>query len=232
MEMAVVLVIVGLLLSALLLPLSAQLEQRNISQTQKTISEIKEALTGYAVINGRLPCPASSLSLGQEDPIGGGACAASYTGFVPGVTLSLSPTDTQGFVIDGWGNRIRYAVTTANANAYTTSNGLKAAGLSMLNPNLYVCSANGGSTLNCGGTPILTTSAPAVIYSTGMNGRSGGTGVDELQNPNPNSADNNLVFVSHDITNASSPNGEFDDIVAWISNNILINRMVLAGQLP
>jgi hypothetical protein len=67
---------------------------------------------------------------------------------------------------------------------------------------------------------------PAVIYSTGKNGASGGTSADEAENPNPNSADNNRVFVSHDFTPT------FDDMVIWISPNILFNRMVAAGKLP
>ena len=57
-EMAIVLMIVGLLLGGMLVPLSAQMDQRNISDTQKSLSEIKEALIGYAMANGRLPCPA------------------------------------------------------------------------------------------------------------------------------------------------------------------------------
>ncbi len=53
-----VLMIVGLLLGGLIVPLSAQMDQRRATETQKTLEEIKEALTGYAVINGQLPCPA------------------------------------------------------------------------------------------------------------------------------------------------------------------------------
>jgi len=225
-EMAVVLVIVGLLLGGLFVPLSAQLDQRNSTQTQKTLADIKDALIGFASVNGRLPCPADALSAGQES-ISAGVCVTPYAGFVPGVALGLTPTDSQGFIIDGWGNRIHYAVTTANSNAYTTTNGLKAYGFTITSPNLYVCNANGGSTTNCGTATSLTTSAPAVIFSTGKNGQAGATGLDEAQN-----LDGNPIFVSHDITAIGTPNGEFDDIVVWLSNNVLINRMISAGQLP
>jgi hypothetical protein len=34
------------------------------------------------------------------------------------------------------------------------------------------------------------------------------------------------VFVSH------NPTPTFDDLVIWISPNVLINRMVSAGKLP
>ncbi len=50
-EMAIVLVIVGLLLGGLLMPLSAQVEQRRIGETQKALDEIKEALVGFAIAN-------------------------------------------------------------------------------------------------------------------------------------------------------------------------------------
>ncbi|HLD09715.1 MAG TPA: prepilin-type N-terminal cleavage/methylation domain-containing protein, partial [Methylophilaceae bacterium] len=49
-EMAVVLVIVGLLLAGLLMPLSAQLDQRNTTDTQKALAEIQQALIGYAIV--------------------------------------------------------------------------------------------------------------------------------------------------------------------------------------
>jgi len=51
-ELAIVLIIVALLLSSLLSPLSAQIDQRNYNETQQQISEIREALIGFAVANG------------------------------------------------------------------------------------------------------------------------------------------------------------------------------------
>jgi hypothetical protein len=71
-----------------------------------------------------------------------------------------------------------------------------------------------------------------VIYSTGKNGGYGGTGADELANPNSNSANNDRVFVSHLPTVSTSANGEFDDIVIWLSPNLLFGNMVAAGRLP
>jgi hypothetical protein len=42
------------------------------------------------------------------------------------------------------------------------------------------------------------------------------------------------TFVSrtYQDTGATGTGGEFDDIVVWLSPNILFNRMVAAGQLP
>jgi len=55
--MAVVIVIVGLLLGGLLMPMSMQIENYNRHETKKTMDSIKEALIGFALTNGRLPCP-------------------------------------------------------------------------------------------------------------------------------------------------------------------------------
>lgn len=58
MELTVVLVIIGLLLGGLLVPLSTQRDIDYSKATDKSLADIREALIGFAVINGRLPCPA------------------------------------------------------------------------------------------------------------------------------------------------------------------------------
>lgn len=232
-EMAVVLAIVGVLLAGLLPTLSSQVEQRRTNETNKQLDEIKQALIGFAVSNGRLPCSATSASNGVEAPVGGGTCTNSYNGFVPAVTLGLSSMDAQGYAIDGWSNRIRYAITTKHSNAFTTSNGMSTTGLGTLAPDLYVCATATGITgTTCGTATSLSTNAVAVIYSLGKNGMTGGAGTDETANPNPNSINNDKVFVSHVPSQVGATNGEFDDIVTWLSPNTLFNRMVAAGKLP
>lgn len=240
-EMAIVLMIVGLLLGGLLPTLSSQVEQRRASETNKQLDEIKGALIGYAVINGRLPCPASPTSNGVESPVGGANCSNFYNGFVPAATLGLSGTDSSGYAVDSWGNRIHYAVTSWSSttpsvnNVFTTANGMSTVGISNLSPNLLVCSTASTSSSSCSVANSALTSppgVPVVIYSTGKNGGYGGSGIDEAENPNPISGDNDRVFVSHTPTPATAGNGEFDDLVIWISPNVLINRMVAAGKLP
>lgn len=257
-EMAVVLAIMGLLLGGLLPMLSGQREIQHIRDTRKLLDEVKEALFGYASANGRLPCPASSTSNGLESfctnasgacgtealspTPAHGRCASPYNGFVPAVTLGLTPVDSQGYMLDGWNNRIRYAVTAVNVASvytFTAPGAMRSAGISSLNSDLYVCASSPNpatpsqSITTCGAATILASTAPAVIYSTGNNGSYGGGGTDELANANPytnptaspNSYEDK-VFVSHDQTPT------FDDIVVWLSPNILINRMVASGQLP
>lgn len=237
-EMAVVLLIVALLLGGLLPTLSGRIEQQRTSEARKQMDDIEQATIGYAIANGRLPCPASSSSNGMESfAAGGGAangnCSNFYDGYAPAAALGLVTAD--GYAVDPWGNRIRYAVTTSNNNAYTKSGGMSATGMSALAPNLLVCStATGISASACAPGAALTASpgVPLVIYSTGKNASHGGTGTDEAANPNTNSGNNDRVFVSHAPTAGSTANGEYDDIVIWLSPNILLGKMVAAGKLP
>ncbi len=224
-EMAIVLLIATLLLTGLVPTISSQIEQRQRNETRKQLDEIQDALLGFALTYGRLPCPASTTSNGLESPSGGGACSVA-DGFVPAATLGITPTDSQGYALDGWSNRIRYSVTAANGNAFTTFNGMQSIGMSALSPNLTVCaSATGITATTCGTSISLTNNAVAVIYSIGKN--TVPAGIDEAANLN-----GDQVFVSHTPSPAGAANGAFDDIVTWLSPNILYNRMVSAGKLP
>jgi type II secretory pathway pseudopilin PulG len=59
-ELAVVFLIVTLLFGSILYTLSAQLEQRNFAETRRRLETARELLISYAIVNGRLPCPAVS----------------------------------------------------------------------------------------------------------------------------------------------------------------------------
>lgn len=247
-EMAVVLVIMALLVGGMLLPLAAQDEIRRTSETQATMKGAVEALLGFAAANGRLPCPGTADSNGIEKFATGGnasngSCSNFYDGFLPGATLGLAPLDSQGRVLDAWGNPLRYAVTNAAAdnNAFTKTNGVQTLGMANIAADqLIVCpsgngvSGTGTSSADCpSGITAYARNAVAVMHSLGKNAGTGGTGTDEQHNPNPNSpvaADR--VFVSHDPTPAAAANGEFDDIVLWLSPNVFFNRMIAAGRLP
>lgn len=234
-EMAMVLLIVGLLLGGMLPTLSSQMEAQRVSETRRQLEEIQQALQGYAVAYGRLPCPASASSNGEESPAGGGNCTNFYNGYVPAATLGITSVNGQSLVTDGWGNPIRYAVAgnTINgiATALTVNNGMRSATMDKIADAslLNVCASGTGITgSDCGSTANkLTSKIPALVFSTGKNGGYGGSGLDEAAN-----LDGNRVFVSHTPTPAAAANGEFDDQMIWLSPNILFNRMVAAGKLP
>jgi prepilin-type N-terminal cleavage/methylation domain-containing protein len=239
-EIAIVLVIFGLLLSALLLPLRAQREQAAQAQTISRLDNAKQALIGFVQANGRLPCPATDVSNGIAAPNASGPCTTQL-GFLPAASLGIQPTDAQGFAVDAWDNRIMYAVTQSNQGGaltpdYTTNNDINDVGivaLSQNTENLRVCSSDVGVTATrCSAgaeTNFLINNAVAVIYSTGATGSVAPGGPSEAINPSI-ATNPKIVFVSRDISILDPPN-EFDHLVTWISPYVLYNAMIQAGQL-
>lgn len=245
-ELAVALFVLMLLLGSIVVPLTTQVEQRKVSDSRKALDDARDALLGFAAANGRLPCPASATSNGAESFASGGSaangnCSNFFDGFLPAAALGLTPTDSQGYALDGWGlaqNRIRYAVATQTvngiSNALTRSGGMSAAGLTNLASTqfLYVCNSGVGvnANTNCGTAVALSSNAVAVIYSVGANAATGGTSAHEAENPNPNGGSADRIFVSRDRGDAAG--SEFDDLVTWIGTSPLFNRLIAAGQLP
>lgn len=256
-EMAIVLIILAFVLGALLLPLQAQRNQLFQSQTEDVLALAKRALLGYAQSHGRLPCPATAASNGMEQPLGGTAACTQLVGFLPAATLGIQPVDAQGFALDGWQNRILYAVTQSNSGGAATpdftsniadnlatplvneADGMNVVGISNLAPDLRVCLSSAGITATmCSAaapeTNYSINNAVAVIYSIGATGAQAVGGVDETANLNDADANGIIddgVFVSHGVTAAGAANGEFDHMVTWISPYVLYNTMIEAGQL-
>jgi prepilin-type N-terminal cleavage/methylation domain-containing protein len=248
-ELALSLAVLAIVATGILVPLVTQIQQRNVTTTEAAIQDIKDALLGFAALNGRLPCPAvtagttyaaEAFDSGSGGSAANGRCASFY-GYVPARTLGVTPVDRNGYAVDGWGNRIRYAVAADTiggiANPLTSTDGLRNAGLpavgavaSLLN----VCNSGVGVTAgtSCNSAVTLTASAAVVIWSPGPNAlTTGGNGTDEAQNPNPrNEASADRLFVSH--TASTDSDNPFDDVVNWVSLNTLVNRMVAAGTLP
>lgn len=253
-EMAIVLAIVALILGTSLTLLSAQQDQRRIEDTRDRLNAAQEALIGFAITNGRLPCPADP-TIATGAALAGHEAATCTTspnttgGVLPWVTLGIGETDA-------WGRRFTYSVTNIYAdpisantlgNDNNPSYSCTSANLCTLptppgNPqfsSFALCSCGGLNILSAatGGTNIAT-NMPAVIVSHGANGLGAYTPAG-LQIPVPaananetENANNDATFVSHTIALAGEAGGYFDDQVTWLSPNILFNRMVQAGKLP
>lgn len=219
-EMAVALLIVVLLLGSLLGPLSTQVESRKIAEAQRGLDQINEALVGFALAQTppRLPCPDTNND-GVEDPVGGGCTLAGLEGNVPWVTLGIPG-------IDPWGSFYRYRVTQAFAQVGGFN--LTTAGT------ISVCTTN---TCNPAST-VLTNSAPAVVLSHGPNGRGAINAATLIANPAPTAADEtensdaDTILVSRTKSESGSVAGEFDDLVQYVSVNVLRSRLVSAQKLP
>jgi len=245
-EVAVVLAIVGLLLGSAMYTLSAQLEQRDETRTARFLDEARELLLAFAIVNGRLPCPARDTSGGDELRDDSGACRDAagndeyYRGLLPARALGLQEVDAQGFARDAWGNRIRYAVAKSVIGCagapklphFTSAANLKANGITCQPADLLICkSAAGIAPASCGPSSNSLTNqnlVVAVLLSPGRNAALGrSAGPDEAAN-----ADGDAVFVARVPSPAGAVGGEFDDRLSWITVGELYGRMVAAGLLP
>ena len=68
-EFAIGMFLMSVLLSAILTPLTAQIEQRKVNETQSSLAQITDALMGFATAHGYLPCPDRTSGPGANDGI-------------------------------------------------------------------------------------------------------------------------------------------------------------------
>lgn len=214
-EMAVVLAIVSLLLAGLLPTIASQMEQQKRTETRKQLEEIRNALVGYATSQTppKLPCPAVPTKATGSNGAGVSDCSIT-TGVLPWVTLGTNETDA-------WNRRFTYSVASTFATAASGITLTSVGNLSVLN--IY--------TGSCPSTGCVGSNIPAVIVSHGTDGSGAYTsqGTKITDSTDPDEADNSNVgnnFVSHYFTPT------YDDLVVWISPNVLFNRLVAAGKLP
>ncbi len=228
-ELAIVVVIVALLLGGLLIPLSSQVEKQQYAETEQLLAEIREALIGFAIANGHLPCPAVSAVNGTEDRTGTTCSAGKRVGFVPWVTLGVAPADS-------WGNLLRYSVTPAFADSDAANQ------FSLDEPNdatwITIMTGNNTAPVNLS----LTDAIPVAVLSHGKNGY-GATSQTGVARALPGTWNNTLdEFLNANnadefwsrprTTNTGAAGGEYDDVVVWVPRPILNSRMVAAGRLP
>lgn len=253
-ELAVVLAIVGLLLGSLMYTLSAQSDQRSFEENRRRIEQVREALLAFSVAKRRLPCPAVTTptnSLGQES-LTGGTCTNFYGGLVPAKTIGYPLTDSEGFAVDAFGNRIRYAVANLITNCsgssttphFTNETNLKTNGISCQPGDLLVCKSSTGITGTTCGTAFGTNGenqimasglVVAVIASGGKNLSSASTAALAIAAGRTDEAanlDGNRIFVWHTPAPAGAANGEFDDQITWITVGELYGRLIASGALP
>jgi len=227
-EMAIVLAIVALLLAGLLPTISSQIEQQRRNETRKQLAEIQQALMGFAIMNGRLPCPMSATITNPSNAGYGmeaASCSANQAseGFLPWKTLGVSETDA-------WGNK--RTSTSSPWTGYwryrTDRNFSNIASPITLNTGFGTCP---GANIDClviqdngGNSLTLAAERPiAIVYSTGPNLVSDGQNA--TFHPDGSTAPG--ATYQSDV-----PAAGFDDILVWISRPQLFNRMVAAGKLP
>ncbi len=223
-EMAIVLTIVAVLMAGLLPTISGQIEQQRRNETRKKLDEIQQALIGYAVINGTLPCPTTQIDPANANyGIADLTCVGAATeGYLPWKTLGVTETDAWGSkrTTTGslWTGYWRYRVDRNFSNTgtpFTLSTGFSVDKLSIVdnNNNLLTPSIGG-----CQNTNPTSECPVAIIFSTGPNVKPDGQ--------------NAIYEATNGIYQSDVPSSAFDDILIWISRPQLFNRMVAAGKLP
>ena len=242
-EIAVVLLIVGLISVFGLRLLSSTNEGLRARLTRQNMDAIKAALQAYMVRAGRLPCPAvetnttTDATYGLEAPTPGtctgttGLDAVAFRGVVPWKTLGIT-TET---AFDGWGRQITYAVT-------NTATGLTTATLSGLRGSLTVHTAapislglpaTGNQINACSTTAndnVCNAAASVMLVSYGQNSF-GAYNVTGVRSPLPTlaseventDADRNFVL--------AEPSSNFDDIVVPLSPNDLLGPLYVQGMV-
>ncbi len=258
-EIAVVLVIVGLLLGSFMGSLSQRIETTQRVNSKKQLEDIKRALLGFVSAQGRLPCPTTTAANGFEVPFSGSTTVTPCTlqhGFIPGKTLGIDGAyNLDNLLLDVWGNPLRYSVTTNNSNAFTTpytvpgAGGMKDVGMGVLLPDLVICDGDSSQPDLCTGVTTLINSAPFVVLSLGKDGSAFVTNLapnsDQGENAGEatvaaNVAGENLAytvasgnaFVSKSFSSEGSTAGQFDDLIVWESPYVLYSHMMEAGHLP
>ncbi|MEO7404618.1 MAG: hypothetical protein ABIU95_13200 [Burkholderiales bacterium] len=227
-------------------PLAAQVDLERERQTAMQMSELRTVLLGYAMANGRLPCPADAHLpdahplAGREAAIVANECAGGYSGAVPWATLG-TPS------IDAFGRRYRYRVARDLANGWDECHDRASAAdspsicLTAPKPDSHPANAlalevrerrRGGSL--AAGSESIAAGLAVVLISHGANGHFGtntaGRAVagdqhavrDEARNAAPTT----VSFMVRtrapgqsgcDDDRAGAPLCAFDDLVRWIS---------------
>lgn len=233
MELAIVLMIIGTLMSGVLVAVSQTAENNRITAAKAQLREIEEALYGYAQAYGRLPCPATDLS--SSPNVAEDMPCTNMHGFVPSGTLGIDgQTNADGLLVDPWQQPLRYSVVILNV----------ANSLNFTDQSSIQTYFDGGAVLdNSSGTDMFSVCedttctdtisdlVPAVVLSVGKNW-STYSSANEAMNAgaltmNGYEIKDDYIFIS---TSYSEEN--FDDQLIWLSPYVLFNRLVTAGKLP
>lgn len=109
-EMAIMLVVLGIVLAGGVRAMQVQAHKANFEKAQLEMQAIQDALLGFLTINGRLPCPDTNFD-GAEQP----TCTnPNQEGWLPWQSLGVKP-------LDPWGHLYTYRVTPNYAVSITAA---------------------------------------------------------------------------------------------------------------
>ena len=177
-----------------------------------------------------------------------------FFGFLPAGTLGMNgDIDANGRLLDPWGQPYRYHVsdfdfnsvgglggadldlTTGAAIDLVSPDGVGEEGLSNVIPDLVVCDDSDNSTAadtTCAAVSAndIITNAAAVVISSGKDRGLVASNIQDENRDDFNNGTNDFVYTFS--TRSDAAGSEYDDLVRWISPNLLYTKMIEAGQLP
>jgi prepilin-type N-terminal cleavage/methylation domain-containing protein len=244
-ELAIVLFVGTIILSAGLRVLNAHVENAAYSTTRIRQEAIKDALIAYLGKNNRLPCPdTKAVPDGNESRILSitPSVCAKFFGVLPYATLGIS----RELALDGWENFISYGVSPKWTLTYNPAP-VAAMPQTSVATDAFNVGYSGVLTVNdrvpatsAAVTPI-TTAAVVVLISYGKNGL-GAITVKGSQNVLPAASTDELVNVNvggtgtayfkREYTDTAVPTyGAFDDVVRVLQSTELVSPLTKDGSL-
>jgi len=229
-ELAVVLLVLGVLTRALVTPLGTVLQERRYRATDDQLERVRQALVGHLVTSGVLPCPLPGSLSTVTGAIGviAGRCDAGVGG-VPARVLGVAgPIDHDGALLDSWGRRLLYAVSLHSSRErgdvdqpdWIAPGEAAAVGLSELDADLVLCQAAFSSA--CPRSAMRADAIAFVVLSNGADA----TSLDAQAENN----DGDTVFA---LAPRSTVAGHrFADQRIWASRNELAYWLLRAEWLP
>lgn len=214
--MSIVLIVISLMLAGVLKTVSVQRQQLKRDETRQQLETIKEALIGFALTNGRLPCPDTGTD-GIENPPNPAADCDSDEGWLPHVDIGIGSLDT-------WGNRFRYRVTGTTAGAINSFVDVP------VSPSSFSVDDVGNIRIEDETAASIALEMPAIVISYGENGGSQPACGAALSAKEQENCDDDTTFVDSFYSEVAGQ--EYDDLVIWIPLTILKARMIEAELLP
>lgn len=250
-ELALGMFILAIVLGALLRPLANQIEQQKYRQTEQDLEQIREALYGYAMANGRLPRPAvseldgseaaqcagdntkekTSVGISGSSESAANGFAKACSGFVPFATLGVARSDAYGklymYSVSGRFTVADPPLTFGDAGVWRIQTRAGADPTKLVN-----LAENVVAVVRSFGARNFGRSIQGSDIANDMHGNG-----DETFNSGTqpgNSALEALTFRYRLPSTQANPawGGVFDDQMVWIPTSLYVRRMVEAGKLP
>ena len=226
-EMAIVLLILGILARATIAPLSSLQQHRHQREAESQLESIRHALWAHVVSAGVLPCPVL-LGSGSAVTDSDSVCLR-FSGGVPAVELGLpGPVDSDGALLDPWGRPYQLAVSLFSHDQqgipaepdWTTEGEASRIGIAELAADLVVCSQS--VTGRCSAKSVRASELSFVVFSSGSDSSSAG---DQSEN-----LDGDKVFALQE--HSVDTERPFDDLLWWGTASESGYWLVRAGWLP